>query len=489
MSGDSHDNDPDAELPHPEDSPPPDFEAGPQEELDIFGPPDGDLTIFQGNGDAGSDAEDQLDPLARSMYLVLRDLPENDRRFVYRVLASRLSADQAENPERVELALHALRMCMLDIDRAPSRRSYDEWRKKQERPDDWPSATTIRNTFAGSWAKAMDALGVEPAPDVLARRLLDRGKSYSRRQMTDAVGACVEAIRPKRRLTWNRYRTWAGKELQKPDRALTRIPLSVKPFIDEFGSWGEAIAAAGFPELTAAAHPDQPGLHGPATAYTEERQLATLRQAACDLRGRTTRGPGTPPGGDRAPSMPAYAEWRKTKLDDLRDEGQVAFIPSAQTIQRTFGSWSSALHKAGLMTAEQARLARRQRARTVTDDEIVEWICIAVRELGRAPQSVHETLVADGPPLSEAARDGGAIDLGRGEYRRWREARLKRGPVDVVDELLSEEPAGGRPVSEALICERLGDWETALETARARLLETSAKPMTALRSEEEDVHD
>jgi hypothetical protein len=59
------------------------------------------------------------------------------------------------------------------IDRPPSRRSYDDWRDAQLDRNGWPSSTTIRNSFGNSWARALDALGVEPAPDVTARRLLN----------------------------------------------------------------------------------------------------------------------------------------------------------------------------------------------------------------------------------------------------------------------------------------------------------------------------
>ena len=201
--------------------------------------------------------------MARVLFDVLRDRSEADRRFVYRALAARLGSGPT-NPERVQNALNALRVAMDDLGKPPSRRSYDEWRAGQPDPKSWPSSTAIRNSFGNSWAKAMDALGVSPAPDVLARRLLDR-HGYSREEVIQAIQSCIRDTAP-RHLPWDDYRAWAGEELKQGTKR--RLPLSAAVIRKHFGSWGEALKAAGLD--TPYARASSPARRrGPESAYRE----------------------------------------------------------------------------------------------------------------------------------------------------------------------------------------------------------------------------
>jgi hypothetical protein len=385
----------------------------------------------------GSRASEQpgADPLALAIFGALRDRPESDRLFVYRALSARCSAGPSENPERVELALNALALCMQDAGGdAPSRRRYDAWRSEQERPDEWPSSTAIRNTFAGSWAKAIDALGVRPAPDVLARRLLDFTHGYKAEEALAAIHACVAALQPTR-LSFATYRQWAREELHNPDRAVERLPLSEQPFLKNFGSWGEALAAAGLADLlrTRGKSGDRRP-QGPREAYSEERIRDALRQATSDL------------GTDQLTTR-QYEKWRKSRIDDAHKEGRVIHLPGPQAVQFRFDSWPRALLKAGLISEEKAQLTPQHGSRTWSNDELLGWLVLAMQTI---PPPVIRT--------RKGGRPSSAIHLA--EYRQWRLERLRRA-----------KDVSSRPPSDVVIGKRFGSWAEATKLAALRAAE------------------
>jgi hypothetical protein len=442
-------------------------------------------------GPAGNDlstSNDQdTDRLAWELFRLLRDRSTDDRLYVFRALTARLSAGPTGAPERVTLATNALAACMDAIGKVPSRRSYDDWRREQERPSEWPSATSIRNLFGPSWAKALDALGVKPAPDVLARRLLNIGRGYTAEDVLAALRVCATALSPER-LTFAIYHEWAQQELADPSGPRQRLPLSSTVFCHHFGSWAGALTAAGYPELvsnTGSHRKSRP--HGPAENYTEDRILDCVREAARESkRSKVTH----------KLTMPRYERWRDEKVEEAEARGEVLFIPSVQVPLTRFGSWPLALRAAGLATEEEARLAPQRGFRRLTDHEVLACVLTALADTGYpTPDSANGWKVTDteepvagrGGP-DPGGRDGGGdpgrdpgdtgestierstssrdkakaprpkLWLTRADYNRWRRERL-----------LKADYPGPRVCGDQLIRVRFGSWVEVIALANERL--------------------
>lgn len=385
----------------------------------------------------------QVNPLAWAIFRQLEGRSAHSRLFVFRALAARLAGGSSQNPERVDLALKALGLCLEDLGGAErvetvSRRHYDQWRSAQPRPDEYPSSTAIRNTFGSSWAKAMDALGLKPSPEVLSRRLRDVCESYSPEELLEGIRAAVKATNPKR-LTWRIYHDWATAELVKPDRELPRIALSASPFAKHFGSWAEAISEAGFPELVRGdGERYGPDPRGPAEAYSDQAVLESLRQAAEEL-------------GRRKITSTAYDNWRREQLNEARAQGRPLYLVSSQSVAHRFGGWAKGLLEAGLISEAQFRLSRRRGARRVSDDEALAWLVVALEEW------VEEEAKSGSGSAGLAPHRDRELELEQAEYRRWRRARLRSTPAEAET-----------PVSDVLLVERFGSWEAARELAQER---------------------
>jgi hypothetical protein len=389
---------------------------------------------------------DHCEPIAWTIFQLLRDRSPADRRFVFRAVAARLSAGPTNEPDHVGLCLNALAVCMDATQRTPSRRSYDDWRRDQPRPDEWPASTTIRNTFAGSWAKALDALGVEPAPDVLARRLLDIGKGYEREEIIAALRAYAEATTTDKVLE-NEYQAWARSELKNPERKLKRMPLSTLPIRRVFGSWHQALEQADLLDpIPRHAGRRRTAPRGVGTAYRSHELIASVRQAAESIPGQ------------RRLTMPAYERWRQGEIDQALAGGSAKVIPSSQVVIKRFGSWPRALHQAELIDDEELALARQRGPRRLTDREVLDWLVTALSEAGRVDDSEDEELETEDRDCEEATAAPPRRELTRAEYRRWRHGRLRR----------ARDPRE-RPVSDMLIYERVGDWALALDRANKLL--------------------
>jgi hypothetical protein len=414
--------------------------------------------------DSGSDktAEPDTDRLAWELFRLLRDRSADDRLYVYRALTARLSAGPTSAPERVTLAVNALATCMETIGKAPSRRSYDQWRASQERPSEWPSATSIRNLFGSSWAKALDALGVKPAPDVLARRLLNIGRGYTEDDCLAAIGSCVEALMPKEQLTFGTYHEWAQRELADASRPKQRLPLSSTVFCKHWGSWVGALTKAGFPELLPKTGGHKQGTpRGTADKYSDENVLDFLRQAAQETKqGKMTK----------KLTMTGYDRWREAKIEAGRECGEVIFVPSVQVPLHRYGSWPRALHAAGLATEDEARLAPQQGTRRLTDEEVIGCVVAALSDIGYpTPDSANGWKVKDEEDDSSQPRGDDSdrasakaarptLWLTRADYNRWRRERLLRADYP-----------GLRVCGDQLIRQRLGAWVEVIALANKHL--------------------
>ena len=191
----------------------------------------------------------------------------------------------------------------------PSKRRYEDWRVGHS-DKAIPSATFVSNTF-GSWAKAMDALGLKPTADIVGYRLRAMGPGPTDDEVIADLRRCGRELK-KKRLLFRQYRDWARRQ-ERLGKAANTLLISPNTFIARFGSFAAALRLAGL----------ETALNGPRTRSTEntpERLIGLLRACASEE------------SVDRL-TVERYNGWRDRVL---RAGGAV---PAAETIADHFGGW------------------------------------------------------------------------------------------------------------------------------------------------------
>lgn len=298
----------------------------------------------------------------------------------------------------------------------PSRRPYNRWRDQQTDRDELPSASALARTFGG-WPAVAEAVGMNVAPDVLARRVTQSGRRLGKSELVCVLKLWRQSNPPE--LTYRRYRVWAHAANHDPGRPVPWVPVSRGVFIQHFGGWAEALHAAGLidDQQLETARADQIAPHE--RKIDAELILTSLRAAAQARPGvrLTAR---------------LYELWRNEQLD----AGAPA-PPHLTTIQHRMGSWHEALLAAGLIDEAQSTAGLRKGGRRVPDRQVMRCLTAAVRAIGP--------------------------DLTRRQYRRWRDRQIAVGI----------RPA---PVSDAAIVNRFGGWPHAVDAAIEVLKTTDSLP-------------
>lgn len=271
--------------------------------------------------------------MALAIWKQLKVRPRADRNIVYLALAGRLLIDvsQAKSAKgaRMELYRRALRLCTEETGRVPSRRAYEAWRAALERPDEWPSPTAIRNAF-GSWPKALQAAGLDAAPDPRGAALAVYRVHYDADALIAAL-RCWREREPDAPLTSAAYHRFVLASRAAGSESDVALPSTPDPFEATFGSWRRALIAAGLAEPRA--RPER--WRGPARFYTDEHITACLQRAAVEL------------DVDRLTSA-AFHAWADATCRAAAAVGEQLHIPSTKFISDRFGSWRDALVAAGL---------------------------------------------------------------------------------------------------------------------------------------------
>lgn len=223
---------------------------------------------------------------------------------------------------RVLLAVDALRACAADGISPSSSREYIRWRQQQPAPSELPSAQFIFRCFEDRWTAALD---VAELPVQTGRRAQQRNPSthgYSAAEVTASLELWLAAS-PGDDLTFRAYATWARNHLaHHPD---DRLPLSAPTFRAAFGSWQRAIAA------TTNGSPRARRGRDVRSGYSDEQVCEQLAAAAWNTRlgSKLTR--------------KAYDEWAQVTIT-----ARGVHPAHSETIRRRFGSWATALERAGL---------------------------------------------------------------------------------------------------------------------------------------------
>jgi hypothetical protein len=288
----------------------------------------------------------------------------------------------------------------------PSRRPYNRWRDQQPDRDELPSASALARTFGG-WPAVAEAVGMNVAPDVLARRVTQNGRRLSKTELVTVLRLWRQSNPPE--LTYRRYRVWAQAANHDPGRPVAWVPVSRGIFIQHFGGWADALHAAGLidDEQLALARADQIAPHE--RKIDEQVILTALRDAAAAHP-------------DARLTAALYLTWRNRQID----AGGRPAPPHLTTVQQRMGSWHEALLAAGLIDEAQSTAGLRKGGRRVPDRQVMRCLTTAVRAVGP--------------------------DITRRQYRRWRERQLAVGVRPM-------------PVSDAAIVNRFGGWPKAVDAA------------------------
>jgi hypothetical protein len=166
----------------------------------------------------------------------------------------------------------------------PSRRPYNRWRDQQPDRDELPSASALARTFGG-WPAVAEAVGMNVAPDVLARRVTQSGRRLGKSELVCVLKLWRQSNPPE--LTYRRYRVWAHAANHDPNRPVPWVPVSRGVFIQHFG--GGRSAARRRPDRRSAARdgarrPDRP-------ARAQDRRRAHPHLASRGRASQTRRSP------------------------------------------------------------------------------------------------------------------------------------------------------------------------------------------------------
>lgn len=215
-----------------------------------------------------------------------------------------------------------------DLGEVPTQRDVDN-------DEDMPSSHTYKNRF-GSWNDALREAGFNP-------KMSTPDTDPSRDELLTKLEALADEL----------GKTPTTTELRDADD----MP-SIHWYKKEFGSWNDAVRAAGLEPNTA-----------PAREMDDEELLDQLREFAEEL-GRTPR------------------------AHELSDADQ---MPSSVTYQNRFGSWNEALLEAGLQPASPSK-------QRLSNNELLDRLQDLAEELGEVPgqKDVNE---ADDLPQATTYRE------------------------------------------------------------------------------------
>jgi hypothetical protein len=352
---------------------------------------------------------------------VLRRESRSDRLLVWRALAPFIEGDL---DEKGRLALDAARLCLDDLcadgARSPnkplSEREYQRWLEEDpQRQVSWPSVSSVRKWLGGNWSSVQRALGQAPSANATARRMAAMGGAFGREELRTQLRRCLAALsedptKPLDYVTQAQHRRWALAEMKKPigERAMPRLCLQPHVFRKAFGSWSQAIHAAG----GSGAPGSRALVRGEHDAYTTDACIAALRLIGPDCGGGRMR----------------WQDYRKRVAHLARramEEGRQVVFPGPQVVVDRLDSWPQALLAAGLIDELECRRRMARVTDTLDDKELVA--------------AFADALIAIGP--------NGV----RGDYTRLREKR--------------QHANGGRAdmPSWATIYQRLGTWSEAVK--------------------------
>lgn len=221
-------------------------------------------------------------------------------------------------PARRESSVIALRDAARVFGHSPSQAEYRRLRNQGEHQR-WPAAKTIRGVLSQDWSKCLALAGLTPSPQ--ARR------PFSHEELISALQACARdtGISP----SLATYSVWA----RASHPTSVRVPTSQGPFERAFGSWVNALVAAGLRQGNSV--PQQRATRDDLQSVraSDEACLEAVRAAARVL-GHT-------------PTSAEYIRYRRgiaAANDRVARRGALSY----DQLNRRFGGWSTVIECAGL---------------------------------------------------------------------------------------------------------------------------------------------
>jgi Homing endonuclease associated repeat len=160
------------------------------------------------------------------------------------------------------------------------------------------------------------------------------GAAFSADEAREALQECARDLG--HAPCFSEYHAWAHRAevVQRGGRR----PLSEGPFVRLFGSFQNAIIAAGLADDARSAFTANGHLRAAHYRVSDEQIFEVLREVAAWL-GHT-------------PNTTEYLHAREEMYELSRQQGRPRILPSYPTIMRRFGRWSNALAAAGLAAAD-----------------------------------------------------------------------------------------------------------------------------------------
>jgi hypothetical protein len=331
-------------------------------------------------------AERPAHPLALEFWKLLRNRSETDRRLVYEALQRRLGI--GEMTAKREQAAEALR--------------YDQFRSESPDRAEWPSVQFIRNAFSGSFSAGLEAIGEQPAVDVLSRRLTACGKHYTREEVLDVLRAWIEHVDreqgPNAALMQPDYLRWRDDLLRSSANGAARYP-TLPVIYNLLGSWPEALSTLGHQHRSTPGYrPEKPRESEPAAGFDFNSAPAPMLRADGRSRNRSHSSQ------SRKEDLIAWLRWVAEQLRPEEAEaltysqynrlcasvarvslaqGNLARPPAAAQFVKCpeIGSWPRAKYLAGLI--DEDVLARSHSAQPYSERELVKALVKAIAEWDR----------------------------------------------------------------------------------------------------------
>jgi hypothetical protein len=273
-------------------------------------------------------------------------------------------------PERAQVCLNALRLC-LDDRQTISRGVYEDWRSGEPSPDEWPSAQAIVNTFE-SWMKAKNAAGATAFADILDGELGGSETMYTPEELVTCVAAYGRTGQP---LRWPAYDAFATEQMTRADRELPRFFRNRDQYLTHFSSWAKLLIAAGLGERMAEEYGHRGIKAGTRDEYSREACLLWLRRAALKF----------------GPTMTTrqYELFALKTEKAARRRGEHVVVPRRMVIRNRIGPWHEALLIAGVISEQESQARRTWATLFRSDQNLIDDLAESVGLLG-AKITTHE---------------------------------------------------------------------------------------------------
>lgn len=303
-----------------------------------------------------------VDKLALALFEELRHRSLVDQRLVHQALARSLGLPLAQDQVA---ALDALEACAMDIRRAVSRERYRVWQAEQPPEDERPTAYDVEQAFGG-WAAVRAALSGASQLDVAAKRFTQLGPKRETQELIAGI-RLWNARQPDAALRFARFADWARRYLHEgPAEPGVAVAVSCNTYIRKFGSWFEAVNAAGL--LESASFETFSRLASTKKTYTDDELLDAVRAAS------------------RWAQREYGRELVRELLDAYREAalhanfaaGTREAVPGATTIVARFGSLPAAMLAAGVIDEHEASRRRCRRGVELTEGELRRYVLKAV---------------------------------------------------------------------------------------------------------------